>query len=148
MTDLNASIGIVQLKKANFLLEKRKRLAKKYIENLSGYDFLKLPEYRETHAWHLFVILLNSDKLKISRNEFIRQLQERGIGCSLHFIPLHIMSYYKKRYGFKETDFPSSYRRFLRSISLPLYPELSEEELNFISKAVVEIGKNNYITQS
>ncbi len=147
MTDLAASIGIVQLKKANILLKKRRELAQRYIEKLSGYDFLEPPVYREDHAWHLFVILLNLEKLKISRDEFMKKLRKRGIGCSLHFIPLHIMTYYKKRYGYKREDFPVSYRRFLRSISLPLYPNLTEEEVDFISQTVIDIGKNNYITQ-
>ncbi len=148
MTDLSASIGFIQLKKATSFLEKRKRLVRRYIKKLSGYDFLELPEYKEEHAWHLFVILLNLKKLKITRDDFMKKLQQSGIGCSLHFIPLHLMTYYKKRYHFKREDFPRSYRRFRRSISLPLYPNLSEEDIDFISQTVIDIGKENYLIQS
>ncbi len=145
LTDIASAIGIVQLKRAKDLLQKRKLLVKEYLKILSGHPFWKVPQYTDNHAWHLFVILLNTERLNISRDQFVEELSNRGIKTSVHFIPLHIMSYYKNRYGYSETDFPNSYRRFLRSISLPLYPDLTIDELHYVSKTLIELAKKYYI---
>ncbi|MCD6123213.1 MAG: DegT/DnrJ/EryC1/StrS aminotransferase family protein [Spirochaetales bacterium] len=144
MTDLAAALGLVQLKNAVNFLEKRRAIARYYIETFSQYDFLKIPDYSPEHAWHLFVIRIAPEKLTIGRDGFIELLKEEGIGTSVHFIPLHIMTYYKKRYGFKENDFPESFKRYRNSISIPIYPGLSDDSLQLISETVVKIGKKYY----
>ena len=83
-----------------------------YFEKLRDCDFLTLPAYSEDHAWHLFVIRLVSQRLAITRNEFISKLMDMGIGTSVHFIPLLIMPYYRKRYGYQTEDFPVAYSNY------------------------------------
>lgn len=144
MTDLAAAVGLAQLEHAVAFLEKRRSIAKYYIDAFSGFDFIKIPEYSPEHAWHLFVVRIVPEKLTINRDEFIQYLREEGIGTSVHFIPLHIMTYYKKRYGFKENDFPESIKRYRSSISIPIYPGLSESNLQRISQAIIKIGKKHY----
>ncbi len=152
MTDLSASIGRVQLKKAEQLLARRRQIADAYFEKLRDCDFLTLPAYSENHAWHLFIIRLVSQRLAITRNEFISKLMDMGIGTSVHFIPLHIMPYYRKRYGYQTEDFPVAYGNYNYSISLPIYPDLKPEDVNRIVESIKKIGysarKKQYVAQS
>ena len=152
MTDLSASIGRVQLKKAEQLLARRRQIADAYFEKLRDCDFLTLPAYSEDHAWHLFIIRLVSQRLAITRNEFISKLMDMGIGTSVHFIPLHIMPYYRKRYGYQTEDFPVAYGNYNYSISLPIYPDLKPEDVNRIVESIKKIGysarKKQYVAQS
>jgi dTDP-4-amino-4,6-dideoxygalactose transaminase len=139
-----AAIGREQLKKAELFLQKRKIIADAYIKGFSGIDFIRLPEASDTHAWHLFVIRIIPEKLRINRDEYINRINECGIGTSVHFIPLHIMKFYKEKYGFKKEDFPVSYGNYTKSISLPIYPGLTEEQTDYIIKKIIDIGKRNY----
>ena len=108
MTDIAAAMGVEQLKKAFDLLESRRKTAEKYNKAFSAYDFIGLPPFSENHAWHLYSLKINEKKLTISRDEFIDKLFEKGIGVSVHFIPLHIMPYYRDKYGLKPEDFPNA----------------------------------------
>jgi len=144
LTDLASSIGRVQLKKAWAFLEKRKKIAQAYISGLSNYDFFKVPEYTEEHAWYLFIIRVCEDKLTITRDEFMKQLQNEKIGTSVHFIPLHTMSYYKSKYNYKDEMFPISLKNYYSSISIPIYPNLTDEQVNRIIQALLKIGKKFY----
>jgi dTDP-4-amino-4,6-dideoxygalactose transaminase len=142
MSDLAAAIGRVQLKKAEAFLRRRQAIAARYIQELSDADFLILPKYREAHAWHLFIVRIASHRLTISRDEFARRMKAAGIGVSVHYIPLHMMPYYRQRYGYRAEDYPVSLRNFRSSISLPIYPSLTDEETSRIIDAVREIGYN------
>jgi len=144
LSDLAASIGRVQLKKCITFYEKRKTIAEKYIDAFSGLDYLKIPEKSAGHSWHLFIITLEPKKLTIGRDRFIEELGKREIGTSVHFIPLHIMPYYRKNYNYKPEDFPRSLYKYRYSLSLPIYPDLSEEEAERICKAVKAIGDRYY----
>ncbi len=144
MTDIAAAIGLVQLKRALTLLERRRAVAKKYIDALSQYDFIDIPRFRTDHAWHLFVIRIKKEKLSVNRDEFIGHLIEAGIGISVHFIPLHIMTYYRKKYGYRAEDFPASYKKYAASISIPIYPGLTDSEVGRITDTIIRIGKQSY----
>jgi dTDP-4-amino-4,6-dideoxygalactose transaminase len=142
MTDLCAAIGREQLKKAELFLGKRREIARRYISELAECEFLTLPAYSDKHAWHLFLIRLKEGRLRIGRDRFIQKLKERGIGTSVHYIPLHVMPYYKNRYGFKDKDFPVSYANFKSTISLPIYPSLTGEQVSRIVAEIKRIGYN------
>lgn len=144
MPDILAAIGRQQLKKADYFMRQRKEIVKLYIFGLQEYDFVKLPEYSDNHSWHLFQIAINADKLTIDRNRFIELLAESGIGSSVHFIPLHINPYYRNKYGFKPYDFPNTMNFYLNTISLPVYPGLTIEEVQYVIKKIKEIGKKYY----
>jgi len=141
MTDIAAAIGRVQLTRAEELLEKRKNLVRDYLEAMKDLDFLTLPDWKDEHAWHLFLIRLNPDKLTVNRDGFIRELQSAGIGTSVHYRPLHMMSYYKDRYSLQEEDFPLATDAYRRVVSLPLYPDMSRRQLDRVVSAVKSIGE-------
>ncbi len=92
-------------------------------------------------SWHLYVIKLNLDRLTIDRNRFIEELKQRGIGTSVHFIPLHIHPYYKKTYGYKPDDYPVAYETYKRIISLPIYPRMTDKDVEKVIDAVIDVCK-------
>lgn len=134
-TDINAALGLVQLKKQEELREKRTKIAQKYIEAFSDNRNIELPvikEDRET-SWHLFVIKV------ANRDSVIEELKSRGISCSVHFIPIHKHPYYKEKYGYTNSNYPVANTVFEKSLSLPIYPDLSDEEVEYIIQNVIEV---------
>lgn len=142
LPDISAAIGRVQLKKAEAFLRRRRQIAQQYITGLSGCSFLRVPEFIENHAWHLFILRLRNGTLAIDRDEYIRRLQKAGIGISVHYIPLHIMGYYRRRYGLKAEDFPISMEVFRSVLSLPIYPDLKDTQVRRIIDTVRSIGED------
>ena len=140
LTDLAAAIGRIQLRKAESMLARRRLIAHRYLGAFNGLDFLTLPAQAADHAWHLFIIRLREERLSIDRDVFVEELQARGIGVSVHYVPLHVMSYYRDRYGLKPEDFPVSLAASRTCISLPLYPSLTDDEVESVISAVVEVG--------
>lgn len=144
LTDLAAAIGRVQLQKAEALLLQRRAIALKYMAAFGGLDFLQAPPQSDNHAWHLFIIRIKEKKLSIDRDGFIEELVKRGIGVSVHFIPLHLMSYYRDKYSLKPDDFPAALQCFRACISLPLSASLTEQEVERVISAVVEVGETRH----
>lgn len=143
MTDIQASIGLQQLKKLNTFQAKRRYVVSRYNEIFSRYDFFEIPTKRPEveHAWHLYTLRLNLETLKIDRVQFIEQLAMRNIGTSVHFIPIHVHPYYAKKYEFKPDDFPIAYSNYLRLISLPMHPGLTENDIDDVIEAVVDVAE-------
>jgi dTDP-4-amino-4,6-dideoxygalactose transaminase len=141
LTDIASAIGIAQLAKAGTFLEQRRRVARAYLAGLGGCDWLELPEDTDDNGWHLFVVRLSAERLSIDRDRFVGELQQRGIGTSVHFIPLHLMSYYRERYALRPEDFPVALRLYRGALSLPIYPSLTEEEIARVIAAVREVGE-------
>lgn len=146
LPDILSAIGIEQLKKADFFLEKRKRIVEKYNQEFSKYDFFILPPDSDGNAWHLYLLGLNLSKLKIDRDEFGNLLQESGIGISMHFIPHYKFSLFKHRTDLSEKYFPNAEEHFLRTISLPLWPGMTETMVQKVIDTVVKIGIENGCT--
>ncbi len=136
LTDLAAAIGRVQLSRAQDFLERRRAVARHYLAQLADLDFLTLPLDSESHSWHLFVVRVDEDRVGRSRDECIQRLYEQGIGVSVHYIPLHLMSYYRDRYGLKPEDFPVAQECYRGCISLPLSPSMGPEETSRVISAV------------
>jgi perosamine synthetase len=141
LTDIAAAIGIQQLKKCNEFWEARQRIAMNYAKAFADLQEIQLPACRNgvQHAWHLFVIQLNLERLKIDRNQFIEALREKEIGTSVHFIPLHLHPYYRDKFGYKPEDFPNASAIFDRIISLPIYPKMTEGNVRDVIVAVRQI---------
>ena len=136
LTDLAASIGIEQLKKCHKFQARRQQIAEIYLDAFKDLP-LQLPLMASTgdmHAWHLFVIRLGDTK--ITRDEFIAKMVDLGIGCSVHFIPLHLHPYYQETLGYKQGDLPVAEHAFERAVSLPIYTKMSDEEVNRVVAAV------------
>ncbi len=141
MTDIQAAIGLAQLKKIGYFQKRRREIVTAYNEAFRDKDALELPVERPavTHAWHLYVLRLNLDALTIGRDQFIEELKIRNIGTSVHFIPIHLHPYYRDKYGYKPEDFPVAYSNYLRILSLPLYPRMADEDVADVIEAVLDI---------
>ena len=141
MPDISAAIGIQQLKKLPMFQARRLEIVRRYNEAFSKFEELQIPIGRPEveHAWHLYVIRLNLSRLKINRNQFIEELKVRNIGTSVHFIPVHLHPYYRDKYGYKPEDFPIAYREYQRIVSLPLYPKVTDQDVEDVIEAVTEV---------
>ena len=141
LTDIAAAIGIEQLKKCDKLWEARQRIAMNYAKAFADLQEIQVPSCRNgvQHAWHLFVVQLNLERLKINRNQFIEALREKEIGTSVHFIPLHLHPYYRDKFGYKPEDFPNASEAFERIISFPIYPKMTESNVRDVIVAVRQL---------
>ncbi len=141
MTDIQAAIGLHQLRKLPQFQARRREIAQKYNEAFGELEELEIPIERSEveHAWHLYVIRLNLDQLTISRDKFIEELKVRKIGTSVHFIPIHVHPYYREKYGYQPEDFPVTYREYKRVVSLPLYPRMDNNDVEYVIDAVMEV---------
>lgn len=140
MTDLAASLGVQQLKKARSFQKKREEMAAEYDEAFKDLPVLLPPKapYKDVHAWHLYVLRL-CDNASLSRNRFIELMTEKGIGCSVHFIPLHLHPYWRDTYNLKPNDFPNALHVYERVVSLPLYTKMAVSDQKRVMRAVREI---------
>lgn len=130
MTDVAAALGIHQLARAEPMRLARERLARRYLERLANLEELELPPVPEDrmHAWHLFPVRLRLEKLAIDRNSFIAELKEAGVGCSVHWRPLHLHPYYAETFGWRAEDLPAASAVWPRIVSLPLFPAMTDAE--------------------
>ncbi len=141
MMDLVAAIGIHQLRKAQTFRERREAIAHRYDELLEGLPLTLPARAREEgtrHSWHLYVVRLTSDAPR-SRDEFIQGLQGRGIGTSVHYIPLHLHPYWRDTYALRSEDFPRAQRAYKGAVSLPIYPRMTEGDVDRVGRAVREL---------
>jgi dTDP-4-amino-4,6-dideoxygalactose transaminase len=138
LTDIAAALGIEQLKKCDHFYEARRRIVRRYDEAFADLAEIQMPARvpEIQHAWHLYVIQLELERLQISRSKFIEGLKKEGIGTSVHFIPLHLHPYYRDRFGYKPTDFPNASAVFERIVSLPIYPSMTEGNVRDVIVAV------------
>jgi len=131
MMDMQAALGIHQLKQLDGFIEKRSALANRYLEQLSDWPEWNLPtapDYSHKHAWHLFTPLINPETAGLNRDEFMREMKELNIGTGLHYQAVHLYPYYQQQFGFKPGDFPIAESIADRIVSLPLFPDLTTAE--------------------
>lgn len=142
MTDIQASIGLQQLKKLTYIQEQRRKIVNLYNKEFSKYPYFEIPVERPgvEHAWHLYILRLNLQTLNIGRDQFIEELRIRNIGTSVHFIPIHIHPYYRDKYGYKPNKYPNAYTNYLRMLSVPLHPGLTDADVNDIITAVIDVA--------
>ena len=141
MTDVAAAIGIQQLKRAEQMRRRRETIAQRYREALGDLPQLELPAVLadRVHAWHLFPVRLRLHRLSIDRNAFIEQLHEFGVGCSVHWRPLHLHKYYAETFDWRPEHLPAATAEWERLISLPLYPDMREEESDHVIHVIHDL---------
>jgi len=141
MTDIQAAIGLCQLRRLDRNRERRKDIAARYTSFLQQFDFVRTPEEEPgtTHAWHIYPLCIDFSRLSIDRDAFISALGRENIAANVHFIPVHLMSYYKKTFGYRPDDFPVSYHTYLQEVTLPLYPQLTDEDVVSVLEAVEKL---------
>jgi len=143
LTDLQAALGLVQLTKCDAMRARRAALAERYTRALETLPAFETPQTPEdvTHAWYLYVLRVNPPELRINRDRVIEELRLRGIGTSVHFIPLHLHSLYQGRLGYSVGEFPHAEREFQRAISLPIYPAMTDEDADRVIQALHDIAR-------
>jgi perosamine synthetase len=146
LPDILAAVGVEQLKKCNQFWAQRCRIADGYRKAFSQIEELEMPPAGQNpsdHSWHLFILRLRADSLTINRDEFIAELKELGIGTSVHFIPLHRHPFYVKEYKTRNQDFPQAENAFTRCLSLPIYPDLEEKQMEHVVRSVLSVVQKN-----
>ena len=145
LPDLLAAIGCCQVDRAWLFYNQRKKIAEKYNQAFSKLDFIQLPPDGQGNSWHLYLMRLIPDKLKISRDEFAKKLQAQGLGISVHFIPIFHFTYWKELYrDFNAENFPNAENQYQRTISLPFFPDESQEMADYVIQTVRKIGMENH----
>lgn len=143
LTDLQASIGVVQLRRFRHLQQIRATIADFYRRSFETFPAITIPgwppPYPAESSYHLFPILLDLDRLKVSRDEFAARLRELNISSSVHYYPVHLFRYYAKKFGYKKGDFPSAEWAFERIISLPIYPAMRIADAEDVVSAVARV---------
>ena len=141
LTDVAAAMGLAQLARADQMLTRRREIAKQYTAAFSECDAIELlePGPFEDHAWHLFVIKLRRGAAGIGRDRLIEELKSRGIGTSVHFIPLHVHPYYRETYGYRPEDLPVALDCYQRSVSLPIYSKMTDGDAGRVIDSVLDL---------
>ena len=141
LTDIASAIGIHQLRKADQFHRRRTAIAQRYSDLLADADEIITPVAQpdRIHSWHLYVIRLKLGRLHIDRAQFIKELQQRGIGTSVHWLPLHMHPYYRETYGYAHQDFPVAAALYPEIITLPLYPDMTEEDVRYVCGSIRDI---------
>jgi len=139
LTDLQAAIGIGQLHRLPQFNARRAELAARYTESFAELPEIETPTIRDdvTTNWYIYVIRLS--RLSISRDEVVAELKQRGIGSAVHFLPVHMHPYYRETFGYKAGDYPIAEREFERILSLPLFPQMTDADVDRVVSAVEEI---------
>lgn len=141
MTDLAATLGLGQIERVDAMRERRAAIAGRYSEAFAPLDQLEVPTvpHDVESAWHLYMLRIRPHRLGISRDRLVSLLQYRGIGTSVHFIPLHLHAYYRRAFGYQPRDFPVATSEFEHEISLPIYSSMSDADVEAVVQAVDEV---------
>jgi dTDP-4-amino-4,6-dideoxygalactose transaminase len=142
LTDLQAALGVAQLGKCDAMWRRRAEIAERYTRGLAPLDAFRTPRIAPhvQHAWHLYVIRVDDSVLRIHRDHVMEELRQDGIGASVHFIPLHQLSYYKEEWSYRHGDFPVAEHYFDRCISLPIYPLMTDEDADRVVESLAGIA--------
>ena len=134
ISDINCALGIAQLERIDEILAKREKVAKLYNERLKEIEGLIIPQFEENEkiSWFVYVIRIGDNYSLVDRNLILKKLREKGIGCSNYFSPIHLQPFYREMFGYKKGDFPITEKISERTIALPFYNDLKEEEINYV----------------
>jgi perosamine synthetase len=138
MTDMAGALGLAQLARATEFAERRRTIAQRYTAAFRDLDTCRTPRDASegTHAWHLYVLELNLAALRGGRNAVVERLREKGVGTSVHFMPLHLHPAYQKAYGYRPGDFPVAEAVFEAAVSLPIFPAMTEDDVDWVLESV------------
>ncbi len=136
MNELNAAYALGQLEKNDFFIRRRQQIAKIYDEELKECDHVSTPVEKREHIFSQYII-----KVDKNRDSFARELKEKGINTALHYIPIHLLTYYRKKYNMRVNDFPNALKNYQKILSLPIYPSLSDKDVYYICEQIKKISK-------
>lgn len=132
---LDTALCLSQLKRIDYIIKKRQEIAKHYIQTLQDAPHLFMPSVKREHIFFHFII-----KVDKNRDHFARELKECGIETALHFVPLHLLSYYKNKYKYKISDFPISLKNYQQILSLPIYSAMQKDDIDYVCKQVLRLA--------
>ena len=146
ISDIHCALGISQLKKLDFFVRKRKLIAERYNLAFKNIENIEIPKIYDnhSHAYHLYPIRIDFKKFNINKNLFFRKLKKRKINLQVHYIPIHLQPYYKKKFKFKKGDFPIAEKFYGEQVSLPIYYSLKNNEIDYVIKQIKDVLKVNY----
>lgn len=149
ITDIQCALGISQLKKLPRWIERRREIAGRYDQAFANLRVLEPLKVRlgVSHAYHLYVIRVDSDELGISRDEIFDRLHAQGIGANVHYIPVHLHPYYRRRFGHHPGECPVAEKAYERILSLPMFPAMRDDEIEYVIETVTRLTKNRIRTQ-
>jgi dTDP-4-amino-4,6-dideoxygalactose transaminase len=136
--DMQAALGIHQLRRLDGVIERRREIARNYAARFADLPELLLPDERpgRKHSYHLYPVRVNRESGRLDRDLFISELRKARVGTSLHFVPLHRQPYYRSRYGYQNDSFPVAEKLYSELVSLPLYPKMSDGDVRDVISAV------------
>ncbi|MRJ02141.1 MAG: DegT/DnrJ/EryC1/StrS family aminotransferase [Epsilonproteobacteria bacterium] len=137
MGDLNAAFNLAQLKRNDAAIERRREIASIYYRELADVPHVELPTQREDHIFTKFII-----KIDKNRDSFAKELYRRGIESGLHYIPLHLLSYYKQKYGLRVNDFPKALRNYQQVLSIPIHTGMDDEDVSYVVEQIREVAQS------
>jgi perosamine synthetase len=138
LTDIAAALGICQLRRAEEMRCQREEIAREFLRALAAVEQIELPPdpQNRLHAWHLFPLRLRTERLRTDRNQFMEELRRRGVGCSVHWRPLHLHPYYEETFAWRAGHLPVASQVWTRLVSLPLFPGMRREERQHVVDVV------------
>lgn len=142
LTDIQAALGITQLRKLDVFIKRRREIVEQYNKAFSNIDWLTLPYEKEKveSAFHLYVLQIHFDKINKTKQNVIEELQKRNIGTQVHYIPVHIQPYYREKFGYTYGDFPVSENYYEQALSIPLYPKMTKDEVDYVIENVIKLA--------
>ena len=142
LSDIHAALGCSQLDKLSFFKERRREIVEKYNNFLGDFDWLKTPFERSgvDSCFHLYVLQVDFEKIGMSREVVMNRLKSENIGTQVHYIPLYRQPYYRKNYNFNKYDYPQAEQFYERALSIPLFPKMKDEEVDFVIEKILELG--------
>jgi perosamine synthetase len=145
LTDVAAALGLVQLGKLEAMWRRRVEIARRYDEAFAPCSLLEVParDAENQHAWHLYMLRVDNDRVRGGRDRFVEELRKRNIGASVHFIPLHLHPYYRDTYGYRPEDFPVATNEFRREVSLPIYSRMTDSDVEDVISAVLDVVRES-----
>lgn len=142
LTDFQCALGLSQLKKIDRIIQRRREIVKKYNSEFKNIPEIKIPKINPVDsnpAWHLYIIQINLEKLKVGRREIFEALRAENIGVNVHYIPVHLQPYYQKRFGYHLGDFPKAENYYSRAITLPIFSKMTDKDVDDVIMAVKKI---------
>ncbi len=141
LSELHSSLGIHQLRKLKSFQKRRREIVKIYNKELNTNDLIKIPFVKENvkHSWHLYIIQLNLENLKVDRDHIFKALREENIGVNVHYIPVHYHSFYYEKFGLRKGILPKVENLFPRLLTIPLFPKMSDKDVNDVINALEKV---------
>lgn len=140
ITDFQCALGLSQLKRLDQYIQKRRAIANFYNDVFVNDERFIIPEVSNVvkHAYHLYPLQIKFDEISITKKEFFERMKQRKILCQVHYIPVHLQPYYRQYFQYKHGDFPLAEQFYEREVSMPIYPSLKQEDLDYISKSILD----------